>query len=407
MVNDIHGYGKRLASVMERLESDKNLNKENKLDLLRFKKRLEAEGISDGRIFKYLWTLRNISTWLKKSFRNTTKENIVDLVSKIEKMDYSTSTKHDYQVSLKRFYRFLFDMEKGEYPDQVKWIKLTLKKRDQKIPEELLTEDEIKKMVSYADNARDRALVLLLYESGCRVGEVLTLRIKHVTFDDYGAKLIVEGKTGMRPVRIISFEPEIRQWLNTHPFADNPEAFLWVSLGDKNKFSQGPICYTAVNHILKEMAKRAGVKKRIYPHLFRHTRATHLASKLTEQQLKKVMGWTQDSRVASTYVHLSMRDVDDAILQASGIEVIENKKSKFSVRICPRCNTRNSAIAKYCQNCSFILDAELAFREEQRKEGLLNNLMEMMNRFEKRDPKAKREFEEIWDEMKLEKYGKV
>jgi len=109
MVNDIHGYGKRLASVMERLESDKNLNKENKLDLLRFKKRLEAEGISDGRIFKYLWTLRNISTWLKKSFRKATKEDIVNVVSKIEKMDYSTSTKHDYQVSLKRFYRFLFD----------------------------------------------------------------------------------------------------------------------------------------------------------------------------------------------------------------------------------------------------------------------------------------------------------
>ena len=46
---------------------------------------------------------------------------------------------------------------------------------------------------------RDKAFIMTLWESGCRVGEILALRIRHVAFDEYGAILRVSGKTGDPP----------------------------------------------------------------------------------------------------------------------------------------------------------------------------------------------------------------
>jgi integrase len=125
-------------------------------------------------------------------------------------------------------------------------------------------------------------LVLVLYESGCRIGEILSLRIKHACFDEYGAQLIVNGKTGSRRVRIIASAPSLASWLDNHPLKDS-ESPLWISLRSMNE----PLTYSAAKELLKELARRAGIRKRVYPHLFRHSRATMLANFLTEVQMNE------------------------------------------------------------------------------------------------------------------------
>src|SRR3990170_1809035 len=97
------------------------------------------------------------------------------------------------------------------------------------LPEEILTEDDIKKLVESANNLRDKAFILVLYESGCRIGEILSLRIRNVQFDDYGAALIVNGKTGDRRVRIILSAPKLASWIEYHPLKKNTDAPLWVN----------------------------------------------------------------------------------------------------------------------------------------------------------------------------------
>ena len=67
----------------------------------------------------------------------------------------------------------------------------------------MITETELEKIVSVLNNARDKAIVYALYDSGCRIGELLTLRNKDVEFDEYGAILSVTGKTGYRKVRVV------------------------------------------------------------------------------------------------------------------------------------------------------------------------------------------------------------
>lgn len=394
---DIHNYDRNVAHVLERIKNDEELNDSSRLDILKFHKQLTANGVSAGRIAKYLYSLRYQAKLLRKPFIDATKPDIINIVEKIEKRkDYTEHTKHDHKVILKIFYRWLRGMEKEDgYPEEVKWIKITMKNKN-RLPEDILSQEEIESMAKSTDNLRDKAFVLTLYESGCRVGELLTLKIKHVDFDDYGAILMVTGKTGDRRVRIIASEPELRQWMDNHPFKNNREAYLWIVLGTRNKFDV--MSYTAVNHLLRRLAKRAKVKKHINPHSFRHARATHLASKLTEAQLKQLFGWVQGSEIASTYVHLSGRDVDDALLQLHGLEVEKKKEEKFKVRICPRCETKNSPVAKYCQKCSFILDKKLASEREERIDRagkILDYIVE--------HPEYKKELENLFEKVGKEK----
>jgi integrase len=410
---DIHDYQGRLDSVIRRLEADKKVIKENKKDIFRFKEQLEAEGISKGRIFKYIWCLRNISGWLKKPFKQATKEDVVRVVAKIHEMKkkdgkpFSVNTIHEYLVSFKRFYPFLYNLEKGKYPKQVDWIKLTKKKRDQKLPEEILTEDEVKKIAEQSDNPRDRLLILLLFMTGCRASEIISLKLKHVAFDDYGAKLTVEGKTGMRVIRVVGCESELREWYNKHPFKDFPESYLFIPLGDKNRFEDKPISYTACSELVKRLSKRAGITKRIYLHLWRHSSATFYANKLTEQQLKAMFGWTADSRSASVYVHMSMRDLDDAILKINGINNERNIKPKLTTKICPRCKTKNSPISKFCSNCSYILDDEILRRQADDAKNYQGTISDTFKILERENPAFIEAFNDAWNRAKHDKFSKM
>jgi len=189
--------------------------------------------------------------------------------------------------------------------------------------------------------------------------------VKHVEFDEYGARLIVAGKTGMRRVRLVASAPLLATWLESHPDRENPESPLWTGIGPRAQHE--PLHYPAVRAMLHRLALRSGVKKRVYPHIFRHSRASHLATHLTEAQMKEMFGWTQGSDMAATYVHLSGRDVDNALLKLHGVEVKEEREREeaFKVRRCFFCGYRNSPTSGYCCKCGRPLSLEAAEKAEK------------------------------------------
>jgi len=363
-MEDIYGREKELERMIEKIKKDKKITNKNRRAIVDFLDYCRANGMSVSRLLRYAHTLRKLSAVLKKDFKEATRRDIQRIIGKIESSNYKAWTKYTFKVMIKRFWKWLKGGDR-KYPEEVEWIKARLSKKDEELPEELLTEEEIKAMVDAADNLRDRALISVLYESGCRVGEVLSLKVKHVWSNEYGCKALVKGKTGMRKILLITSAPYLATWINSHPFKDDPDAPLWVEMkGEERK----GLSYSGLSTMLKRVAEKAGIKKRIYPHLFRHSRATELAKHLTESQLKAYMGWVQSSKMAGVYVHLAGRDVDDALLEMHGIKRGRKKDgSKLKPRKCPRCGTTNEATNRFCKSCGSPLDMKTALEVEEKR----------------------------------------
>jgi len=377
-MQDIHNYKRTFERIIERIKEDAEFSEENKKIVLGFKDELLADNISLVKTGRYLqdviWFNRNFD----KNFSDATIEDMKGVISKLNQSEYAETTKKGIKIALKKLYKFIRGIEgKGNYPPEVSWYKVTISNSRKKMPEELLNKEEMRNIIQCCKSERDRALMAVLCESGCRVGEIGTMKIKHVSIEKHGARLTVSGKTGMRKILVVNSTPYLQTWINLHPKNCNPDESLWIN------YRGEMMSYARISHILKQSAKMAGIKKRVYPHLLRHSRATIMAKSMTDATMKHYFGWSQGSKMASVYIHMSGKDTDDAVLLANGIEVKkETKVSVLTPTNCLRCGIKNEVTNKFCKSCGLSLNSDEAkniIKEDEEK----NKTDELMNEFVK------------------------
>ncbi|OYT27974.1 hypothetical protein B6U98_05820 [Thermoplasmatales archaeon ex4572_165] len=391
---------------VKKLFNQDKISKKNAEYILEFADRLSAKDFSDNRQRKYLYVLSKLVRIYGKDFDKATRKDMNNLASIIREK-YNGETPRDYLVILRIFLRYVRDPDgkkyrKNEFPDEVSDIEPGSRKYKKMLPTELLTLDEVKNIAEKSGNLRDRCFVLLLYETGCRIGELIGndffpgVLLKHIENDKHGVIITVIGKTGSRKLRVIASAPAINNWLLEHPDRKNKNASLfcgiWTNRGKR-------IQYRYWNKMLKEVGKIAGIDKPMNPHHFRHSRASELANFMTESQLCQYMGWEQGSKQTRTYVHL--RDTDSAILAMHGIEEDKKKQSKFNPIECPRCKIKNDPSAKFCSQCSLGLDEKSVMEYDERKEDATKtgfNIMELL-----KDP----DFVIKFGNQLAEEYGKI
>ncbi|RQD82124.1 hypothetical protein D5R95_07610, partial [Methanosalsum natronophilum] len=227
----LYNFRKRIEHAEKRI-IDADYSQKNKDLIFEFVNVLYAEGLSDARVLKYLSQLNLLAQMFNKEFDEVTLTDMYRVVAEIERSDRKPWTKHDYKVAIKRFFKWL---NGGEDPDTTKWIKTAIKQHNKMLPEELLTDDDIRNMINAADHPRDKAMIAFLYDSGTRVGEMASIKLKHIAFDKYGATVMVNGKTGMRRVRLIFSPPYVSSWLAIHPNREDPNTNLWVNVGNRGR----------------------------------------------------------------------------------------------------------------------------------------------------------------------------
>lgn len=363
---------KHKIDINENKLTQSSISKNNKDAILKFINYCYSQSLSEHRVSKYLSLLRIIAEKFNKDFDKVTKDDIITYLANLEKSHYAENSKRDFKIALKRFYKWTNGDIK--YPELVENIKVTIKNNKKRIPEDLLTEEDIKKLVNSCFTLRDKALIFTLYESGCRIGEIASLQIKDVVFDDIGIFIIVDGKTGMRKIRLVASEMYLKNYLNNNDHSKDPNSALWL------KVDNAEMTYSSISKVIREATLRAKLNKKVTPHLFRHSRATYLARHLTESQLCQYLGWVQGSDMAQTYVHMSGRDTDDAILRIYGKEkeVKRLDESKLRPIICPRCKESNAPTSQFCNKCGAPLSLEFALKlDDKRREAdeLMNILL--------------------------------
>jgi len=238
---------------------------------------------------------------------------------------------------------------------------------------DLYTSDEIERMMQGSGQTRDKAVIAVLYETAFRAFELLSIKFEDIRAGQDMWWLSVKGKRAIiREVPIRYSIVSLQAWLDVHPVG---KGHVFVS----TKFPYKVLKYRALRSLLIRIQKRTDVRVRRCPvHLFRHTRLTELATKLHEAELRLFAGWEAGSAMPRTYVHLAGEDLDASFRRMYELAPQpEKEKMKMEGTKCPRCHTLNGPAARFCMNCSLVLDDELMIRlqnDETMRDSLAQSL---------------------------------
>jgi integrase/recombinase XerD len=263
------------------------------------------------------------------------------------------------------------------------------------MPSDLPTEEEIAKLMDNAMNVRDIALIALMADAPLRPHELLLLRRKHLILDGDRPCLIIpeNTKTGTRRIPLINSVPYLAQYLSVFKQIEPDDPLFMHELWNKER---RPMKHEALRMMLRKVSKRAGIKKRVYPYLFRHGVITRYANKLSNAQLEKVAGWIHGTNMHTNYEHLSDLDLSNAVAHANGVSVPVTEEVKPKIKVCGRCKYTNAKDAMYCGRCGSALSIEIAMQEEKDKQSMDYAMAQYLG-----DPKH---FEELMHKVLMEDY---
>ncbi|MFA6419946.1 MAG: site-specific integrase [archaeon] len=373
---NFHGYERRLCTVLWRINPVKfpyerskaghprppfELTSANVELMQKFYVDIVNEGLTKPRIVSLLDQTCRMLVWLGKDWSEASIDDIKQIVNRVRNADFTEHTKSDYLCKIKQFDKWFSG---GEYSAKTKWIKTTMKARCYKLPNQLITPEEAQILIDSTRSARDRAIVHLLWETGARVGEIANLKIADLAFNKGECQVNLYGKTGSRRVLLLESVRDLQNHIKTRQ-AKSPDDFVFLLNGTTN--FGAPITYSSIKKIMVSAIKDTQLPKKIYPHLFRHSRASYLASKgLSEAQLCSIFGWVLGSKQVRTYIHLSLQQVQDAYKQIYGIKKIEETKNDLIK--CQVCDEMNFVTNDCCQNCYNPLTIQGALKVKQEKE---------------------------------------
>jgi hypothetical protein len=306
---------------------------------------------------------------------------IKDLARDPEKR-WITSWNH-YLVRIKLFYRWLHNKDKEidkDYWETPEFLKIKNKKTKRISPyveTEIWDKDELLSILKYESYKRNKAAITLMWDLDARPHEITLLKIKHVRLKEkYGeGEIPYEAKTGSGPILLTLSFPYVRDWLNEHPFKNEPNArlicslitgspirsdSLWTMMKQlririERLLQNGSITSTEERETMEFLLKT----KKFNPYCLRHSAITADSDYLPEYALKKKVRWSMNSKQGTRYIKNRLgNDLKEKILQYNGIISENASKKKTSIIDCPRCELVNAIENKYCSKCSYPLKPE-------------------------------------------------
>lgn len=345
-----------------------------------------------------------------------------------------------YRIILMRFFRWLYQPDLPQRQRQRPAVMENIPKLKRKEisiykPTDLWTEEDDFIFYKYCPSSRDRCWHAVSRDTGCRPHEMLRLKIKDVVAQQLEggyqvARIMVNGKTGTRNVRLNNSYPRLKDWLtNGHPFPGNPNAALFCGCGSKNKGRK--LMPHTVNAIYERYKKvhfpklledplvpeedkrkvRDLLKKPWNPYVRRHTAATEISKSLKDSVLiDQYMGWSPAGNTRQKYQHYLSDDSFEAMLIIDGIaapaaaSVKGKARNLLKPRICPNCDEGNKPESKFCVKCKFVLSFD-AFNEVTNEAG---ETRKMLEEFKTKHEETKKELLELIEnrQEQFEKYMK-
>lgn len=171
--------------------------------------------------------------------------------------------------------------------------KIDLPKKDKSLPE-VLTMDEVKKVIESSETLKSKLMMSMLYSSGLRVSELVNLKKSDLSLVDKMG-WVRKGKGSKDRIFSISegLCGDLKLYFDKHP--EN------IYLFSKEK----PLTTRNLQKIIQKIARKAGIQKKVTPHTMRHSFATHLLESGTDIRVIQVLLGHSNLNTTQLYAHVS------------------------------------------------------------------------------------------------------
>jgi integrase len=344
-------------------------------------------------------------------FLNSARKN--ELEDPTHKWIGTYNTRH---MVLSKFFRWYYNYFQNNEADQKKWVtpicmqgikQLARKEKSAYKPSDMWIEEDHALFLKYCPEKRDRCFHAMANDTSARPNELLNLRIKDIKFKisstnlQYAEVNITKSKTKPRTLPLIHSIPYVKDWLDSHPFTNNPESYLFVSLSDNNFGNRlsGQAIYKSytkryqknyfpnlIKNNIPERDKsfiRNLLTKPWTPYILRHSALTSKSLVLNEHTLRDHAGWTMSSKMPEVYLHYLGNESSKSLLEAYGIEDKNNsnKKSILKSKPCPNCDEPNKPESKFCFRCKMVLTFDSyqeALEKQKEKDKEINEMKDQI-----------------------------
>lgn len=330
-------------------------------DFIKTRKTKTGEKVTAIRRTKLAQTLISVKQFLKCQWTDAKIKDLSEAVDAINESKYKQNTRNDLIVILKTFYRWLIrkkltKVTLEQLSDEDDGIRAPGVNTETAEAKDLITRDELATIVKGCKNLRDKAIVVTLYESAARISELSRMKWGDLEYTDDGiikATIHDEKTKKKRYAPLLMAMEYLAAWRAGYPGKPSADAYIFIDRDNE------PMEYRAINYQITRAAKRAGIEKRITPHLFRKSKLTEMVRDGFQESVIKEIGWAnQGSQMMKTYVKLGSDDIMNEFLVKQGIKKREQKARDNEPRQCPYCFSMNASLSEYCHKCGKALSEE-------------------------------------------------
>ena len=253
--------------------------------LLKLEQELKIRNYSVKTIKSYLYSVEKFLKFSEKKGLNseTVKEYVISYLSK-----QNPSSVNKDKFAIKFFFENILHQR----------LSLPTIKKNKTLPD-ILTVEEMRSLIESTQNIKHRLIIKLLYGCGLRVSEIVNLKKQEINFEEDLIKIsLAKGKKD----RFVKIPLSLKENLQNYTKL-NEDDYLFES----NR--RGKLNKKTIAKIVQNSAKKAGIKKRVYPHLLRHSFATHLLEQGTDiRVIQKILGHS-DIKTTQIYTQISQASI--------------------------------------------------------------------------------------------------
>jgi len=230
-----------------------------------------------------------ISEFRDRELTSITTQEIDDYILKLIRTKGISPSQQNQRInSIKFYYEKVLGLEKQYY-------NIERPRKARELPK-VLSEEEVQAILKSIDNLKHKAIISTIYSAGLRRSELINLRKQDVFYDR--KVIFIRGSKGKKDRNTILSDLLIillKKYLDEY----NPNYWLFEGVNRKQYSA------TSIAKILKRAAAKAGIEKRVTPHMLRHSFATHLLEHgLDIRYIQEILGH-DSSETTEIYTHIS------------------------------------------------------------------------------------------------------